>query len=105
LFLSWLPSGVLAVAVFVVAVVAVHHAHALVVAMVRRQCLPLLPWRRDSGAMTFFYMFVAKVPIAFFFLLLFPPLSLNVAWMACFCIFKGAVDLLLMLTWRLIVPA
>ena len=92
-------------AVFVVAVVAVFHAHAVVVAMVRCQCLPPLPWRRDFGAMTFFYAFVARAPIAFFFLLLFPPLSLNVAWMACFCIFRGAVDLLLMLIWRLIAPA
>src|ERR1041385_2694371 len=78
-FLSWLPGEVLAVAVFVVAVVAVHHAHVVVVAMVRCQCLPPLPWRRDSGAMIFFYAFVARAPIAFFFPLLFPPLSLNAA--------------------------
>src|SRR3954463_2065560 len=104
-FLSWFLGEVLAVAVVVVAVVAAHHAHAVVVAMVRCQCLPPLPWRSDSGAMILFCVFVAKVPIASFFPLLFLPLSLNVAWMACFCTFKGAVGLLLMLTWRLIALA
>src|SRR3954470_18598224 len=45
--------------------------------------------------------FVVKTPLAFFFLLLFPPLLLNVVWMVYFCIFRGAVGLLLMLIWRL----
>src|ERR1041385_3775981 len=97
-FCSWFPGEVLAVAVFVVVVVAAHHAPAVVAAMVRRRCLPPLPWRRDSGAMILFCVFVAKVPIASFFPLIFLPLSLNAAWMACFCTFRGAVDLLLMLT-------
>ena len=55
--------------------------------------------------MIFFYAFVVVTPLAFFFLLPFLPLSLSVAWMACFFIFRGAVNLLLMLSWRLIVLA
>ena len=47
--------------------------------------------------MTFSYAFVVKTPLTFFFLLLFPPLLLNVVWMVYFFIFRGAVGLLLML--------
>ena len=93
-----------AAAVFAVAVVVALHAPAVVVVMVLRRCLPSLPWGKAYGAMTFFCAFVARVPLAFFFLLLFPPLSLNVAWMVCCFVFRGAVNLLLMLSWRLIAP-
>ena len=88
-------------AVFVVVGVVVLRAPAVVVAMVHRQCLPLLLWRRDSGDMTFSYAFVVKTPLSFFFLLLFPPLLLSVVWMVYFFVFRGAVGLLLMLIWRL----
>ena len=77
IFFSWLPSGALAVAVFVVAGVVVLHAPVVVVAMVCRQCLPLFLWSRASGDMIFSCAFVVKTPLAFFFLLIFLPLLLN----------------------------
>ena len=63
--------------------------------------LPLLPWRRASGVITFSCTFMVKTPLAFFFILLFPPLLLNMVWMVYFFVFRGAVGLLLMLIWRL----
>src|SRR3954467_12251520 len=43
-----------------------------------------------SGDMTFSYAFVAKEPLAFFFLLLFLPLLLNTVWTVCFFVFRGS---------------
>src|ERR1043165_2323290 len=49
-------------------------------------------------------VFVAGVPLAFFFLLLFLPLQPILVWMACFCIFRGAVKLPPTSIWSLTVP-
>jgi hypothetical protein len=61
----------------------------------------LLLLQRAFGGMTFYCAFVALVPLAFFFLLPFLPLFLSLVWTDCFFIFRGAVDLLPMLIWRL----
>src|SRR4051812_30577557 len=97
LILSWLPSGALVVVVLAVAGAVMFLAQVAVVAMVRRQCLLLLLQERASGDRTSSCAFVARMPLAFFFLLPFMPLFLSLVWTACFFIFRGAVDLLPML--------
>src|SRR3954470_3819433 len=80
---TWGPSEVLAVVVFAVATEVVFRAPPAAAVVVQRQRLPPLPRRRASRVMISFCAFVARAPLAFFFLLLFLPSFLSVAWMVC----------------------
>lgn len=61
--------------------------------------------RRFFGAMISFYASIAGMPLAFYCLLHFLLLFFSAVLMASCFVFKGALDLLLMLSWRSIVPA